>query len=166
VNRHILALVVVLSAVVAAGAFAFHRYDTFRGIRRTRELVEAELEAAVHLARQQPRSFGREAPTIANPAGLKTLAENLASRRSVTIGYLSESERELEKGHSERQVVIRVINVPHASLVRFLSELEEQGAGAKVKEIHLRPSRDLPETYEESEVVLSKVYTIAGRDKP
>jgi len=40
------------------------------------------------------------------------------------------------------------------------------GRGCEVKEIHLRPSRDLPGNYEESEVVLSKVYTIAGRDKP
>jgi len=56
-------------------AFAFHLLRHIPGaFVGTRELVEAEPKAAVHLTRQT-RSFGREAPTIANPAGLKTLAE-------------------------------------------------------------------------------------------
>lgn len=142
----------------AAGGFSADRYAAARQAREEREEAQAALEKAVKLAADHPRAFGVHAITpVAGESALKTLAQEFATSRSVTIGYLTESERESDKGRRERQVLIRLVNAGHPNLILFLQDLESRGGGAKVKEIHVRPSRDVADAYEEAEIVVSKL---------
>jgi len=160
-----LALPFVLAGTVLAGAAAF---ATERGLawiaaREARKAAHLEIEDALRLAARHPTAFGMQVTAGESP--LKSLAQETAVRRGLHIGALSESERELDRDRRERQVVVRVIDAPHAEFVRFLDDLEAQGAGARVKEIHLRPSETRNGAYEEAEVVLSRVMA-AEEKKP
>jgi len=154
------AFVLTLAALVVAASagFAADRYSAARLAREERDEARRSLEKAVKLAAEYPRAFGPQAMVpLAGESGLKTLAQEFAASRSVTIGYLTESERESEKGRRERQVIIRLVNAAHPNLILFLQDLESRGGGAKVKEIHVRPSRDIVDAYEEAEIVVSKL---------
>jgi hypothetical protein len=151
-------------AVVAAGGFAADRYGAARAAREEREDAQRSLEKAVSLAAEHPRAFGPQAILPATDSALKTLAQEFAAGRNVTIGYLTESERETDKGRRERQVLVRLVNPGHPNLILFLQDLETRGGGARVKEIHVRPSREIPDAYEEAEIVLSKI--VAEEKKP
>jgi hypothetical protein len=143
--------------LAAAGGFAADRCSAARQAREEREEAQRSLEKAVKLASEYPRAFGPHAVApVAGESGLKTLAQEFATSRSVTIGYLTESDRESDKGRRERQMIIRLVNAGHPNLVLFLQDLESRGGGAKIKEIHVRPSRDIPDAYEEAEVVVSR----------
>lgn len=154
------AFILTLAALaVAAGAgFALDRAAFARVSRADREEVQRQLDKVQALAAQHRKAFGAGAVISARPEGLKTLAQETAAQRQVTIAHLSESDREADKGGRERQVMVRLTNVLHANLVFFLQDLEARGGGAKVKEIHLRPSRELPDAYDESEIILSRVF--------
>jgi hypothetical protein len=161
----VLGLVALL--VAGAGGFAADRGFSARTARAEREEAQGQLEKAVKLAAEHPRVFGPEA--VVHPAGdstLKTVAQETATSRQVTIGFLSESERDADKGRRERQVIIRLVNAGHPNLIRFLQDLESHGGGARVKEIHVRPSREVPDAYEEAEIVLSKVSGAPADKKP
>jgi hypothetical protein len=161
--RIVLALCVL--GILGAGLFAADRYAKARVIRQDRENAEGELGRALGLVSGHPALFGPHG-TRSDPGSLKALAQESATRRGVTIGYLSENEREADKGRRERQVIIRIANAPHSSLVLFLRELEGGGTGAWIKELHVRPSREIADAYEETEVVLSKLVTTQGEKKP
>jgi hypothetical protein len=150
-----LALMVVLLSVAGATAFLVDRVAASRAAAMERDAALADLEASFKLAARHPRAFGPRSQASGDSA-LKTLAQETARARGVTIGFLSESDREAEKGRRERQVIVRLVDTPHPGLVWFLSDLEEQGLGTRVKELHLRPSKD-GQTYEEAEIVLSKI---------
>lgn len=155
-----LALPFALAGTVLAGAAAFatERGLAWAAAREARLAAHREIEDALRLAARHPNAFGIQAAP--GESSLKSLAQETAARRGLQIGALSESERELDRGRRERQVVVRVVDAPHAELVRFLDDLEAQGAGAKVKEIHLRPSETRNGAYEEAEVVVSRVVTV------
>jgi hypothetical protein len=159
-------LSLVALAVAAAGAFAAERGLAARTARSQREEAQSQLEKAVKLAAEHPRAFGPQAVTSAGDSALKTVAQEAATSRQVTIGFLSESERDADKGRRERQVIIRLVNAGHPNLILFLQDLESRAGGAKVKEIHVRPSRELPDAYEEAEIVLSKVSAAPVEKKP
>ncbi|HEV3029547.1 MAG TPA: hypothetical protein VG457_18360, partial [Planctomycetota bacterium] len=122
-------------------------------------------ERAAHLIAQHPDSFGVHGST-AEEGSLKTIAQECAARHGVTIGYLAENERDTEKDRREHQVILRVANAPHSSLIHFLEDLERRRAGAWIKEIHVRPSREVADTYEEAEIVLSKSSAASLEKKP
>ena len=150
-------LTLIALAVAAAGGFAADRYSAARTAREERDEAQRALEKAVRLAAEHPRAFGPHAVAPSSgESGLKTLAQEFATSRNVTIGYLTESERESEKGRRERQMIIRLVNAGHPNLILFLQDLENRGGGAKVREIHVRPSREITDAYEEAEIVVSK----------
>jgi hypothetical protein len=161
---YVLALAVL--AVAGAGGFAADRYAAAASARREREDAQQSLKKAVALAAEHPRAFGPDAPTPGGDSSLKTLAQEAATGRNVSLGYLSESERDTDKGKRERQVLVRLVNAGHPNLVLFLQDLETRGGGAKIKELHVRPSREVPDAYEEVEIVLSKTISVAPEKKP
>jgi len=152
-----------LLAAAGAGAFALDRAAGFRSASIERDSAQKDLESALALAERHPRAFGPGAGSSGESA-LKGLAQQSAKNRGVTIGFLSESEREAEKGRRERQIHVRLVNAPHRGLVQFLEDLEAKGSGATVKELHLRPSPD-GDVYLEAELVLSKLVSAPG-EKP
>jgi hypothetical protein len=151
---------------LSGAGFAADRWAAARAARGAREEAEGCLEKATALARKYPRVFGPLPSPSARGSSIKVLAQEFAASRNVTLGYLSESEREGEKGRRERQVILRLMDAPHPNLVRFLEDLEGRSGGAKVKEIHIRPSREIPDAYQEAEIVLSKGVTAAPEKKP
>jgi hypothetical protein len=153
-------------AVLASAGLAADRWVAARAARAEREEAELALEKAAVLAREHSRVFGPLAAAPARDASLKVLAQELATGRNVTLGYLSESEREGEKGLRERQVILRLVGAAHPNLVLYLQDLESRSGGAKVKEIHVRPSREVPDVYEEAEIVLSKSVAAPEGKKP
>jgi hypothetical protein len=155
-SRSLLPLALGLLAVLAAGGAHLDRVGARDQVRLEREAAQAQLETALRQAATRPSRFGVLAAAPAADGSLKPLAQELAASRQVPLGYLSESERDGEGGRRERQLVLRLVNAPHPNLVRFLEDLEARGAGARVKEVHLRPSREHPDAYEEAEVVLAR----------
>jgi len=166
VRSPVFVLTFAAAALIATGGFALNRYAAARNARGARESAQRDLEKAVKIAAEHPRSFGPEAVPAQTGAALKSLAQGLATSRGVTIGYLTENDREADKGRRERQVMIRLVSPGHQNLVLFLQDLESRGGGAKVKELHLRPSKDVTDAYEEAEVILSKTAPVAEEKKP
>jgi hypothetical protein len=160
-KRPALVLTVSALAVATAGFFAVDRGMTAMGAEQEWEYAQRDLGEALRLAARHPRMFGPTAlPTSGSP--LKSLAQDSATACGVTIGFLSENEREREKGRREVQVVLRLVSAPHGNLVRFLRDLEERGTGARIREIHVRPSRENSESYEEVEIVLARIVASEG----
>jgi hypothetical protein len=166
VKKSAFVLTIAALGVVAAAAGASNRYAAAAAARAGREEVQQALVKAVALAAEHPRAFGPDAAAPMGDSSLKALAQEAAASRGVSLGYLSESERETDKGRRERQVLLRLVNAAHPNLVLFLQDLETRGGGAKVKELHLRPSREIPDAYEEVEVVLSKTVAAQTERKP
>ena len=160
-----IAFVLSLLVVLASGGFATDRFLVSRLVRQNRESAQRDLERAVFLISQHPGAFGWKGERQ-DEGSLKTVAQESAARQGVTIGYLSENERDTEKGRRERQVIIRLANAPHPNLIHFLQELEHRGTGAWIKEIHVRPSRENSDSYEEAEIVLSKASAAPEEKKP
>jgi len=153
-------------AVFSAGVYALDRYRSALSAREVQADLKQSLRKAVQLVAEHPRAFGAGAPPVSSEGSLKSLVQEAAASRSVTLAYLSESERETDKGRRERQVLARLLNSAHPNVVLFLQDLETRGGGAVVKEIHVRPSREIPDSYEEIEVVLSQSVAISGGKKP
>ena len=147
-------LLVSVLVVAGAAAAAFDRAHAARVAGRARDEAHARLDQARALSDQHPHAFGSALSAAEQGGALKTQAQEAATSRGVTIGYLSETERETRKGGREMQVVVRLVEAPHGGLVRFLQDLET--AGGRVKELHLRPSRSTPDAYEEAEIVLAR----------
>jgi hypothetical protein len=149
-------------ALLGSALLAADRFSSAQATRERREEAARDLARAMELSNRHPRAFGAQASAESDSA-LKTLVQESAKNRGVTIGFLSESERDAEKGRRERQVLVRLVNADHRNVVFYLQDLEEHGSGAKVKELHLRPSRDQVDAYEEAELVLSKVIVREGK---
>lgn len=155
-------LILAVVPVIAAALFAMDRWAALRAVREERIELFERLDKALSLARSHPAAFGANAPPVVpGPEVLKTFAQEAAARRNVNVAYLSETEREGEKGMRERHVVVRVVNAGHANLIAFLEDVEIRG-GARVREIHVRPSRSIPDAYEEAEIVFSRLWTEEG----
>ncbi|HEX7900580.1 MAG TPA: hypothetical protein VF950_22635 [Planctomycetota bacterium] len=145
--------------LVAGAGFAIERGLAHSTTRAARSAAVTELAEALKLAAKHPGAFGA-AGLAPGESALKALAQDMATQRGLSIGFLSESEREAERGRQERQVIVRLVHPAHGSLVRFLGDLEAQGGGAKIKEIHVRPSTTRADHYEEAEVVVARVTTM------
>ena len=122
-----------------------------------------KLAQAVAMAARHPSLF-EEGDRSAGEGSLKNLVKNIAREKGLEIAFLSENEKEAGKGKRERQVTARLVRAPHEKLVRFLAELEELGSGAKVKELHLRPSKETTDTYQDAEVIFAKVFSVPRRE--
>jgi hypothetical protein len=166
VKSTVIVLMLAGLVVAAAAVVAGERLVAARAACSEREEVQLRLRKAVLLAGEHPASFGPGAAPAGADASLKTLVQESAATHSVTIGYLSENDRDLEKGRRERQVVVRLTQASHPNLVLFLQELETKGAGARVKELHVRPSRDAADAYEEAEILLARFSLAREERKP
>lgn len=138
--------------VLAAALFAVERYSAYAPLRAERTLRAAQLDEARRIAAANPEPFGSKAAS-APSAGLKEMVQAAAARHNIPVTYLNESEKDLAKGVRETAVAARAANVPHASLVAFLGDLEARGGGARIKEIRIKPAKDRGGQYEEAEIV-------------
>jgi hypothetical protein len=151
VTRTMLPFALAGGLVVASAGFALERSLALSASCDARTTATAELEGALALAAKHPGVFGR--PAISTDGSLKSAVQDFAARRGLAIGFLSESERETDRGGRQRQVVVRLVQPTHGNLVRFLGDVEMQ-AGAIVKEIHVRPLNSQADVYEDAEVVV------------
>lgn len=151
-------------AIMAVGVWSTERYLALRRTEEARNRAAREIEGALSLVRKHPTAFGA-GTGLPTDSSMKALVQETAASRGVAIAYLSETERDVQKGHRERQTLVRVAQVPHRNLVHFLEDLERGAIGARVKEIHLRPSKSTSDLYEEAEVVLSRFVAQHG-EKP
>ncbi len=130
-----------------------------RSVERDRfvsRLAEAEVAVATH-----PEVF-RDNSVSLGDLPLKSILQDSSTRHGLQLGFLTEAEKEAVKGRREKQVSARLVRAPHEKLIPFLADLETKGAGAVVRELHLRPSKDLSDVYEEAEVVFSRVTATTG----
>lgn len=148
-----------LFALLGAGWFAVEGFLRMQARARERDEVVRKLVEARSLIARHPAIFERDAKPAADIA-LKSLVQEAATKHGLTVGFLAESEKEAGKGKRERQVSARLVRAPHSRIVPFLAELEGRGEGAIVKELHLRPSKDLSDTYEDAEIILARLRTI------
>jgi len=140
----------------AEGALGAH----LRSAERDRFL--ARLSEAQTLFARHPDLFQGGPGAPAGDLPLKSVLQAASQKHGLQLGFLSEADKEAGKGKREKQVSARLVRAPHAKLVPFLADLEAVGAGSVVKELHLRPSKDLSDVYEEAEVVFSRAYTTPG----
>jgi hypothetical protein len=149
-------------AVLAAGGFAWNRWTKVGEMRESASRREEDLRRAVRLACDRPELFGERGSSL-NLKPLKALVQEAAAQCQVAIGFVSESEREVERDRQERQVMLRLVGTAHGNLVRFLGHLEKEGGGARLRELHLRPSKEVTDLYDEAEIVLVKALLSGGK---
>jgi hypothetical protein len=145
--------IVALAALVCA-ALAIDRYIASRVSAKAVESAVSDLREARLLVEQNPASFGTPPPTGAQMA-LKAAIQQTGARYGLSVAFLSESEKDAGQGRREKQAVARLVNPAHNKIVPFLDELERIG-GARVRELHLRPSRETTGLYQEVELVLAR----------
>jgi hypothetical protein len=131
-----------------------------RGAERDRFV--ARLSEAQALLARHPDIFRGGAGAPAGDLPLKTVLQDASTKHGLQLGFLSEADKEAGKGRREKQVSARLVRAPHEKIVPFLADLEALGAGSVVKELHLRPSKEQSDLYEEAEVVFSRAYTAPG----
>jgi hypothetical protein len=148
---------------VGAGWFALRSALAENEARSSRDLALEELRGARALASRHIVGAGMP---VSGPLVLKTFLQEMAQKQGIAVAFLSESERDLGKGRHERQVLARMVQADHARLVPFLGGLEAHGGGARLKELHLRPSKSDSAVYEEVEIVLSHVSEAEPGRKP
>jgi len=146
-------LFVVVSVLVAV-AFAADRYLAYRAAREERDASVAQLETALGLLKAHAEDFDANA-TKGKRVGLKTLVQESGARSGVTLVYVTESEKEAGKGLRERSVTARMGAVRQEKLVAFLSDVEDRGGGAKVRELRLKPDKAQSGLYQAAECVVS-----------
>jgi hypothetical protein len=154
-----------ISLVMAAAWFAADR--AFQAVVRERErdLTVSKLVEARTLMARHPELFKEENPSPAGLVPLKPLLQEAGTKHGLLVGFLSESEKDAGKGRRECQVSARLVRAPHAKLVHFLADLEGRGSGALVKEIHLRPSKEVSDIYEEAEIVYARAVMVPEAGK-
>jgi hypothetical protein len=144
----------VVAIVLVAAAFAVDRYLAYRAAREERDASVEQLGAALGMLKGHPEDFGNRAGS-ARRVGLKTLVQESGARSGVTLVYVTESEKEAGKGLRERSVTARMGAVRQEKLVAFLSDVEERGGGAKVRELRLKPDKAQSGLYQAAECVVS-----------
>jgi hypothetical protein len=153
--------------VAGAAWFAVDQGVSARLRELERDRAVQKLSEARTLLTRHAELFTVGASPAAGEAPLKALLQDSGTKHGLLVGFLSESEREAGKGKREKQVSARLVRPPHEKLVRFLADLESRGSGAVVKELHLRPSKEASDTYEETEVVYARVFAApAAGGKP
>lgn len=157
------AWVLVLLGPLGAGWFALRSAMAAEAARSSKDSAFRDLRDAKRLTGLH--SFGGTLGR-SGPLPLKTLVQEAAQTGGITVAFLSESERDLGMGRREKQILARLVQAEHGKLVPFLARLEEEGGGAMVKEIHLRPSKNATAFYEEAEIVLSHLSESNGGPKP
>ena len=147
----------VVPLLLASAAFA--ALSAWSALARGRERDQAvrALSEARRLLASRARDRSGAGAQAGSEVGLKALVESESASSGLALGFLSEAEKEAGKGRRERQVSARLLRTPHEKLVRFLAALEAKGAGAVVKELHLRPSKEDSGTYEDVELTYSRV---------
>ena len=116
---------------------------------RVQSLVEAQ-----QLIAANPKAFDTGDSKIQR-IDLKPLVRTASQKNGIQLIYLTESEKDLNRGIKEQSVIARAINVPHKNLIAFLVQLEQQGAGTRIKEIRLVPDKHRSGIYKEAECILS-----------
>jgi len=149
-----------IGMVLSAGWFAADRGFSAFVRERERDQSLSKLIEARTLVTRHPEIFKEDGMRQGGNQPLKPLLQESGTKHGLLVGFLSESEKEAGKGKRESQVSARLIRTPHEKLVRFLADLETRGSGALVKEIHLRPSKEVSDTYEDAEIVYSRAIAV------
>jgi hypothetical protein len=146
---------VVALAVLASAALAADRGLASRFSGKALEAALGDIREARALVERDPSAFGTP-PPVGAQAELKTTVQQVGARHGLSIAYLSEGERDAGQGRREKQAVTRLVNAPHDKLVPYLAELERVCGNARVREFHLRPSREANGVYQEVEFTLAR----------
>ena len=151
----------IILSFLGGGWFASEELLAARARLRERDQAIHSLSEAQILFARHPELFRGSGGLIGSDVALKTLLQESSTQHGLQLGFLTEADKEAGKGKRENQVSARLVRTPHAKLVPFLADLEARGAGAVIKELHLRPSKDVSRTYEDAEVVFSRI-TLSG----
>jgi len=152
-----------LSAPIGAGWFAVAELLSARAAGTERESWVRKVSEAKVLLSRHPDVFKPTASRTPSDVSTKAIFQESSVRHGLQLEFLSEAERDGGKGKRERLLSARFVRAPHDKLVLFLGEVEARGGGAFLKEIHLRPSKEVSDLYEEAEVVLSRLEVWAGK---
>jgi hypothetical protein len=158
--QRLLSWTLILS-LLGGGWFATEEWLAAETRLRERDLAISTLSEARMLFARHPELFQGSGGFFGSEVALKALLQESSTQHGLQLGFLSEADKEAGKGKRERQVSARLVRAPHGSLIPFLADLEARGAGAVIKELHLRPSKDVSGTYEDAEVVFSRM-TLTG----
>jgi hypothetical protein len=143
-----------VALLLIATFFAVDRYAAMEEARTATTAAHEQLALAQDIAQRHPEAFGVNANHSA-VADLKRLVQDSAARNGVSLLYLTETERDAGESIRERNVLARLVNVPHDKLVSLLADLETKGGGARIKEIRIKPSIARSDVYQEAEAVLT-----------
>jgi hypothetical protein len=146
---------VVALAFLASAALAVDRYLAVHFSKRAVESALTDVREARAQVERNPASFGTPPPAAAQSA-LKSIIQQTGARYGITVAFLSEGDKDAGQGVREKQAVARLVVASHGKLVPYLDELERVSGGARVRELHLRPSRDTNGVYQEVEFVLAR----------
>jgi hypothetical protein len=138
--------------VLASAFFAADRYFAHSELRRRLGDEFTQVQSSQDLAVRHPKVFERKA--VEN-TDLKSVVQLAGAKHGVVVAYLNETERESGDKMNERNVVVRAVNVGHKNFVQFLAEIEQQGHGARLKDIRLKPAEDRVGLYQEAEAILA-----------
>lgn len=152
---------IVILSLLGGGWFASEELLATRARLRERDQAIRSLSEAQILFARHPELFRGSGGLTSSEVALKTLLQEASTQHGLQLGFLTEADKEAGKGKREKQVSARLVRTPHEKLVPFLADLEARGAGAVIKELHLRPSKDVSRTYEDAEVVFSRI-TLSG----
>jgi hypothetical protein len=152
-NTVILPIVSIVSVLLACG-FAIERYGSMGEARAASTTAMEQVSKAQEMAWEHPEAYGVNANQGAK-TDLKRMVQEAGARNGVSLLYLSETERDAGDSVRERNVMSRLVNVPHAKLVAFLADLESKGGGARIKEIRIKPALDRSDVYQEAEAILA-----------
>lgn len=143
-----------VAAFVFATYFAVDRFAALDDARTASTLAQEQLASAQEMAHRHPEAFGLNA-NRGSSVDLKRLVQDSSARNGVSLLYLNETERDAGESIRERNVLARLVNVPHDKLVTLLADLETNGGGARIKEIRIKPSPARSDIYQEAEAVLT-----------
>lgn len=138
--------------VLSSVYFAADRYFAQRDMNERLNASLAEVHGALDLAARHPKVFAQK---NGEAADLKKIVQASGTRHGVAVVYLNETERESGDKMNERNVVVRIVNVPHPNFVQFLAEIERLGQGARFKDIRMKPSDERTGVYQEAEAILA-----------
>ena len=155
-------LVLDVVAVLLLGTslvFAVTRYTSMSESHD--ELVEyrEKLQQAKKIAATLPAS---ELPSKNPGTGerdLKPLVQQKSTQYALTLVFMTDSEKVLNKGTFERNILSRIVNVNHDKLVQFLADLESS-SNARIKELRIHPTKTSGDLYSDVEFILTQRGTV------
>ena len=152
-NRSPLLPILLMLSFLLCAFFVIDRYLAMRNAETAFNDAVDDISQIQITIGKYPDVFGPKPKLASTP--LKPLVQEASSHNGVTLAFLTETEKEIDEGVSERSVLYRANNVEQGKLVKFLCELEQRGEGARLKELRLKPSSERSGVFQEAEGVLS-----------